>query len=99
MAIINKKEMNSMNEDDLKNKLNDIRKQLIKENAQIAVGTTPKSPGLIREMKKTIARIIQILKRKDVQGNEKFLVSQRDTQNPKDFVVPPNKNSEAKENK
>ncbi len=70
MAIINKKELNSMNEEDLKNKLKDIRQQLIKENAQIAVGTTPKSPGQIREMKKTIARIIQILKYKEAKGNK-----------------------------
>jgi len=31
----------------------------MKENAQIAVGTTPKSPGKMRVMKKTIARLIQ----------------------------------------
>ena len=66
MAIINKKELKNMNKGDLKAKLLELRKELIKENAQIAVGTTPKSPGQIKQMKKTIARIIQLLNNKEV---------------------------------
>ena len=62
MAIINKKEMKNMNKEDLIDRLKDLRKELIKENAQIAVGTTPKSPGQIKQMKKSIARILQLLK-------------------------------------
>jgi len=61
MAKINKKELKNMNMEDLKVKLNDIKKELIKENAQIAVGTTPKSPGHVKQIKKTIARIKQLL--------------------------------------
>lgn len=66
MAIINKKELKNMNKGDLKAKLLELRKELIKENAQIAVGTTPKSPGQIKQMKKTVARIIQLLNNKEV---------------------------------
>ncbi|TKJ17457.1 50S ribosomal protein L29 [Candidatus Woesearchaeota archaeon B3_Woes] len=65
MAIINKKELKNMNKGDLNAKLLELRKELIKENAQIAVGTTPKSPGQIKQMKKTIARIIQLLNNKE----------------------------------
>ncbi len=67
MAIINKKELKNLNDDDLRNKLNEIRKELIKENAQIAVGTTPKSPGQIKQMKKSIARILQLLKLNEME--------------------------------
>ena len=67
MAIIDKKELKNMNKEDLKDKLQEIRKELIKENAQIAVGTTPKSPGQIKQMKKTVARIIQLLNNKEVE--------------------------------
>jgi large subunit ribosomal protein L29 len=67
MAIINKKELNEMGKEDLTNKLKELKKELIKENAQIAVGTTPKSPGKVKQMKKTIARIIQILNEKEAE--------------------------------
>ena len=56
-----------MSNDDLKSKLNDLRRDLIKENAQIAIGTTPKSPGQVKQMKKSIARIIQLLNNKEVK--------------------------------
>lgn len=67
MAIIDKKELKSMNKNDLLAKFQDIKKELIKENAQIAVGTTPKSPGKIKQMKKAIARILQLLEKEEVK--------------------------------
>jgi ribosomal protein L29 len=60
-----------MNKEDLKAMLLDLHKELIKENAQIAIGTTPKSPGRIKQVKKMIARIIQLLNNKEViKSNE-----------------------------
>ncbi len=67
MAAISKKDLKNMSKEDLKIKLHDIRKELIKENAQIAVGTTPKSPGQIKQMKKTVARIMQLLNKEEVK--------------------------------
>ena len=55
------KDLRSMSEADLKSKLAELRKELIKHNAQIATGTTPKSPGQVREIKKTIAKIMTIV--------------------------------------
>ncbi len=46
---------------DLDSKLIELRKELIKHNAQIATGTTPKSPGQVKEIKKTIAKIMAIV--------------------------------------
>ncbi|MBW2993414.1 50S ribosomal protein L29 [Candidatus Woesearchaeota archaeon] len=42
-------------------KLKELQKDLIKHNAQIATGTIPKSPGQVKQTKKTIARIYSIL--------------------------------------
>ncbi|MBU4283794.1 MAG: 50S ribosomal protein L29 [Nanoarchaeota archaeon] len=62
------KEIESMSSEELKAKLEELKKELIKHNAQIATGTNPKSPGQVRVMKKTIARILTVLKTK---GGEK----------------------------
>ena len=62
---IKKKELRSMTVAELKNKLEEMQKELIKENAQVATGTTPKNPGSLKAMKKTKARIITIIKQKE----------------------------------
>ena len=62
------KELRVMNELELENKITELKKELMKINSQIAIGTVPKSPGKVREMKRTIARILTI-KRKG--GNKK----------------------------
>jgi large subunit ribosomal protein L29 len=59
------KEIKSMGNEELKSKLEELRKELIKQNAQVATGTTPKSPGHIKQMKKTIARIMTVMKTKE----------------------------------
>ena len=58
------KETRAMSEEDLKNRLEELKKELIKHNAQIATGTTPKNPGMVKATKKTIARILTIIKEK-----------------------------------
>lgn len=62
-----KKELKLMSKEDLKSKLDDLKKELMKFNTQIATGTTPKSPGQIKNTKKTIARILTFLKTKEVE--------------------------------
>lgn len=59
MAIIKKKQLKQMNKEDLNKRIDEIRLELSKEAASIAVGM-PKNPGKIKEMKKTIARILTI---------------------------------------
>jgi len=55
------KDLRMLSNEDLNSKLIELRKELIKHNAQIATGTTPKSPGQVREIKKTIAKILTIV--------------------------------------
>ena len=54
------KELRVMNELDLENKTIELKKELMKINSQIAIGTIPKNPGKVREMKRTIAKILTI---------------------------------------
>jgi large subunit ribosomal protein L29 len=62
------KEIESMSINELNSKLEELKKELIKQNAQIATGTNPKSPGQVKVIKKTVARILTVLKTK---GGEK----------------------------
>lgn len=58
MAILRKSEIKQMNEQALDNKLSDLRRELMLVNAQISAGTVPENPGRVKEIKKTIARIL-----------------------------------------
>ena len=42
---------------DREKKLIEAKKDLLKLNGQVATGTIPKSPGQIRELKRTIAKL------------------------------------------
>lgn len=55
------KELRSMPEADIRVKMEELKLELMKERAQIAVGTTPKSPGKIQRAKTTIARMMTVL--------------------------------------
>ena len=53
-------EIKEMTEDNLKNKLLDLKKELISLNAKRARGSTLEKPALIKNTKKTIARILTV---------------------------------------
>ncbi len=59
------KELRGMGDADLKQKIQELHKELMKDNAQVATGTIPKNPGKLRLAKKTIARIRTILAQKE----------------------------------
>jgi large subunit ribosomal protein L29 len=58
------KDLRSMSDDELKSKFIELKKELIKSNAQIATGTTPKSPGQVKQTKRLIAKILTLQKEK-----------------------------------
>lgn len=60
-----------MNEVQLNEKLVDLRKELMKINTQISTGTTPENPGKVREVKKTIARLLTNINLKKKLPKEK----------------------------
>lgn len=67
MAIITKSEMKNMSPDEMKSKISELRMELIKQNAMVATGTIPKSPGKLKEIKKTIARLMTLINTKETQ--------------------------------
>lgn len=64
------KELRLMSELDLENKMLELRKELMKIDSQIALGTIPKSPSKVRQMRRMIARILTI-KQEKLQGGSK----------------------------
>lgn len=57
MAILRTKDIRKLNEKELNKKLNELRLEYAKEKANVSVGGTVSSPGRLREIKRTIARI------------------------------------------
>ena len=50
------KDLKKLPKEEMEKKLTELRTELMKLNAQVAIGTTPKSTKQIREIKKNIAR-------------------------------------------
>ena len=69
--MLKAKEIRSMNEADLAAKVQELKKQLLKDYAQIARGTSIKNSGQIRAAKRTIARIYTIINEKTKTGGSK----------------------------
>ena len=56
------KDLKALAPSELVMKRSELQVELVKEYAQVATGTIPKSPGKINHTKKTIARINTILR-------------------------------------
>ncbi|MBY6294265.1 50S ribosomal protein L29 [Nanohaloarchaea archaeon H01] len=61
MAILTTDEIRNMNDTELKEKMSDLKKEIVEERGQIETGGFADNPGRIKEMKKTIARIKTVL--------------------------------------
>ena len=68
---IKNNELRKMSIDQLGEKLIEIKKDLIKVNAQIATGTVPENPGNVKNLKKGVARIFTIMKEKQKGASQK----------------------------
>ena len=60
MAIARIRELREMSPEDLSTKLTEVRSDLSKERANIAMKGVPDSPGRVRALRRTIARILTI---------------------------------------
>jgi len=52
-------------------KLNEFRKELVKLNAQASTGTAMKNPGLLKQTKKNVARILTLINKNKVGESKK----------------------------
>jgi large subunit ribosomal protein L29 len=64
LAILKKKQIKEMNDADLFKRKGELKLELAKDEGQIAIGGTPSNPGRVREVKKTIAKILTEQKRR-----------------------------------
>jgi len=57
MAILHMTEIRKMKKDDLDKKYSDLKKELMRVRTQVSQGANPDKPGMVKEIKRTIARI------------------------------------------
>jgi large subunit ribosomal protein L29 len=64
MAILHVSDIRKMKKEELAKKLEDLRKELMRMRSQISQGTAPEKPGRVKEIRRTIAKILTIQKEK-----------------------------------
>lgn len=64
MAVLKSRDARKMGNDELEKRARELRLEVAKEKANIAIGAPVSSPGKMRDMKRTIARILTIKKEK-----------------------------------
>ncbi len=70
MAILKSKKIREMSEKERNEKMNELRLELSKERAASEIGTV-KNPGRIRELRRTVARMLTIMNKEKRRENLK----------------------------
>ena len=60
------KELRSLTEPQLGERLKELKMELLKFNSQVASGANTTNPGKLKQTKKNIARILTLLKEREV---------------------------------
>ncbi len=71
MAIIKKTEIKQVSQEEIKEKMTELNKELMKYNSQRAVGTAIENPGRIRELRRSIAKLMTIQNNKEKEVKNK----------------------------
>ena len=71
MSILKSKKIAEMSEKDLTEKKRELQLELSKEMALSEVGGSVKNPGRIKEIKKTIARILTVQSKGNVKNKNR----------------------------
>jgi large subunit ribosomal protein L29 len=64
MAVLKAKDARKLSKEDIEKRTSELRLEVAKEKANIAIGAPVSSPGKMRDMKRTIARILTIKREK-----------------------------------
>lgn len=67
---MNIKELRVLSEPELREKLAELHKELMKDNAQKALGAALKNPGKLRQARKAVAKINMLLHQKPASPQE-----------------------------
>ena len=60
--VLKSKEIREFNPEDRKNKLQELKRELMHERGVAAMGGSPPSPGKIRQLRTSIARLLTIMR-------------------------------------
>jgi len=60
--VLNAKEIREFTPEERKEKLNELKSELMHEKGVAAMGGSPPSPGKIRQLRMTIAKILTIMR-------------------------------------
>ena len=70
MAILKKIELKQFSKTAIDEKVTELKKELMKLNAQRIVGTAVENPGRIKELRKSIAKLLTIKNQSTKLGEE-----------------------------
>ncbi len=65
MAILRSEEIRDLSIEEMNEKLAELRAELLRQKSMIASGGAPENPGRIKEIRRTIARILTIKTQKE----------------------------------
>ena len=65
MAILRSEEVRDLSVEEMEEKIKELKNELLREKSMIASGGAPENPGRIREIRRTIARILTIKTQKE----------------------------------
>ena len=65
--VLKAKEIREFSPEDRKEKLNELKSELMHEKGVAAMGGSPPSPGKIRQLRMTIAKILTIMREEGEQ--------------------------------
>lgn len=71
MVIYRAKDLKSMSNEELNEKLQQLRTELSRDKGAVASGTKAENPGKIREVRKTIARILTLIHQRETARKHK----------------------------
>lgn len=66
-----RKEIMDLSKSEYQDKLDEFRKELMKLNAQSSTGTAMKNPGLLKQTKKNIARVLTLMNKTKTEEKKK----------------------------
>jgi len=66
-----RKDLMDLDKSEYSAKLNEFRKELVKLNAQASTGTAMKNPGLLKQTKKNVARILTLINKNKTREMKK----------------------------
>jgi large subunit ribosomal protein L29 len=62
MAILKIKQIRKMKDEELDKKLSELKLELMKESGNVRMGRSIKNPGKIKELRRTISKILTVKK-------------------------------------